>query len=129
MRRQGAPCDRRRSMIRTMLKSKIHRATVTEARVDYVGSITIDSELMELADIVPYEKVLVADIDNGARLETYAIEGAPGSGVMCMNGAAARLVCKGDKIIVMSFAEYEDGVARTHRPLAIFVDEENKPVS
>lgn len=116
-------------MIRQLLKSKIHRATVTEARIDYVGSITIDSELMELADIVPYEKVLVADIDNGARLETYAIEGAPGSGVMCMNGAAAHLVEKGHKIIVMSFASYEDDEVRAHRPRAIFVDEANKPVS
>ena len=116
-------------MIRQLLKSKIHRATVTEARLDYVGSITIDRELMELANIVPYEKVLVADVDNGARLETYAIEGAPGSGVMCMNGAAAHLVGKGDKIIVMSFAAYEGEEAQTHRPIAIFVDEENKPLS
>jgi len=83
-------------MKRYLLKSKIHRATVTEARVDYIGSITIDAELMEKADIVPYEKVLVADFDNGMRLETYAIEGPPGSGVVCMNGAAARLVEKGD---------------------------------
>jgi len=116
-------------MIRQLLKSKIHRATVTEARIDYVGSITIDSELMELADIVPYEKVLVADIDNGARLETYAIEGAPGSGVMCMNGAAAHLVQKGHKIIVMTFAQYEDAEAHSHHPRAIFVDGSNKPVS
>jgi len=115
-------------MIRQLLKSKIHRATVTEARVDYVGSITIDRELMELADIVSYEKVLVADVDNGARLETYAIEGAPGSGVMCMNGAAAHLVGKGDKIIVMSFASYDDAEAKAHHPVAIFVDEDNKPV-
>ena len=115
-------------MIRQLLKSKIHRATVTEANVEYVGSITIDSELMELADIVPYEKVLVADVDNGARFETYAIEGAPGSGVMCVNGAAAHLVSKGNKIIVMSFAAYEDAEARSHRAVAIFVDEANKPV-
>jgi aspartate 1-decarboxylase len=116
-------------MIRQLLKSKIHRATVTEARVDYVGSITIDRELMELANIVSYEKVLVADVDNGARLETYAIEGAPGSGVMCMNGAAAHLVGKGDKIIVMSFADYDEAEAREHRPVAIFVDDSNKPLS
>ena len=115
-------------MFRTMLKSKIHRATVTEARLDYVGSITIDRELMELANIVPYEKVLVADVDNGARLETYAIEGAPGSGVMCMNGAAAHLVKRGDKIIVMSFADYDEDEVRTHKPVAIFVDESNTPV-
>ncbi len=104
-------------MVREMLKSKIHRATVTEARVEYVGSITIDSELMELADITPYEKVLVADIDNGARLETYAIEGPPGSGVVCMNGAAARLVEKGDKVIIMTFASYEDSRG-AHAPSA-----------
>lgn len=114
-------------MTRYLLKSKIHRATVTEARVDYVGSITIDSELMDRADILPYEKVLVADVDNGVRLETYAIEGPAGSGVVCMNGAAAKLVDKGHKIIIMSFAEYEDAEARTHRPRAVFVDENNAP--
>lgn len=113
-------------MIRYMLKSKIHRATVTEARVDYVGSITIDAELMERADMTPYEKVLVADVDNGVRLETYVIEGPPGSGVVCMNGAAARLVSKGDKVIVMSFAGYDDAEARAHRPRAVFVDEDNR---
>jgi aspartate 1-decarboxylase len=116
-------------MNRQMLKSKIHRATVTEARVEYIGSITIDSELMELADITPYEKVLVADIDNGARLETYAIEGPSGSGVVCMNGAAARLVEQGDKVIIMTFASYEDSEARNHRPLAVFVDDDNRPVA
>lgn len=115
-------------MIRTLLKSKIHRATVTEAHVEYVGSITIDAELMSLADIVPHEKVLVADVDNGVRLETYAIEGPPGSGVVCMNGAAARLVDAGHKVIIMSFAGYEADEARTHRPIAVFVDEENRPV-
>jgi aspartate 1-decarboxylase len=112
-----------------MLKSKIHRATVTEARVDYVGSITIDADLMELADIVPYEKVLVADCENGERLETYAIAGAPGSGVVCMNGAAARLVEKGDKVIIMTFSDYDDAESRLHRPLAVFVDDGNKPVT
>ena len=116
-------------MIRHMLKSKIHRATVTEARVDYVGSITIDAELMDLADIVPYEKVLVADCDNGVRLETYAIKGAPGSGVVCMNGAAARLVEKGDKVIIMTFAEYDDAEAKGYRPRAVFVDDANRPVT
>jgi aspartate 1-decarboxylase len=115
-------------MIRQLLKSKIHRATVTEANVDYIGSITIDNELMELADIVPYEKVLVADIDNGARLETYAIEGPAGSGVVCMNGAAARLVTKGDRVIIMTFASYDDDEARMHRPRIVFVDDDNRPV-
>ena len=115
-------------MIRQLLKSKIHRATVTEARVDYVGSITIDTDLMERADIVPYEKVLVADVDNGVRLETYAIEGPAGSGVVCMNGAAARLIDKGHKVIVMSFAGYDDAEAKQHRPNTVFVDEGNTPV-
>ena len=114
-------------MVRYMLKSKIHRATVTEARVDYVGSITIDADLMDRADMTPYEKVLVADVDNGVRLETYVIEGPRGSGVVCMNGAAARLVEKGDQIIVMTFGGYEASEARTHRPIAVFVDENNQP--
>jgi aspartate 1-decarboxylase len=112
-----------------MLKSKIHRATITEARVDYIGSITIDADLLERADMLPYEKVLVADCDNGERLETYVIEGPPGSGVVCMNGAAARLVSKGDTVIIMSFADYSDAEARSHRPRAIFVDDDNRPVS
>jgi len=115
-------------MIRELLKSKIHRATVTEANVDYVGSITLDAGLMERADIVPYEKVLIADIDNGVRLETYAIEGPRGSGLVCINGAAARLVAKGHKVIVMSFASYDEDDARTHRPRIVFVDERNAPL-
>ena len=114
-------------MIRQLLKSKIHRATVTEASVDYVGSITIDADLMEQADIVAYEKVLVADVDNGARLETYTIEGPRGSGVVCMNGAAALLVGRGDRVIIMSFADYNEEEARRHRPRVVFVDEDNKP--
>jgi aspartate 1-decarboxylase len=112
-----------------MLKSKIHRATVTEARVDYVGSITIDADLLDRADMLPYEKVLVADCDNGARLETYVIEGPPGSGVVCINGAAARLVEKGDKVIIISFASYEEAEARNHKPLTVFVNDHNEPVS
>lgn len=116
-------------MQRTMLKSKIHRATVTEANVDYVGSITIDSDLMMAADILPYEKVHVVDIDNGARLETYAIEGAAGSGAIEMNGAAARLVHKGDRIIIMSYAQIDDAEARKLRPTVVLVDEQNHPTS
>ena len=116
-------------MIRHMLKSKIHRATVTEARVDYVGSITIDVDLMERADMTPYEKVLVANFDNGARLETYAIKGAPGSGVVCMNGAAAQLVEKGHRVIVMTFADLSDEELETYRPRAVFVDDANRPVT
>ena len=101
-------------MQRTMLKSKIHRATVTDANLDYIGSITIDTDLMKAADILPYEKVHVVDVDNGARLETYAIEGVAGSGAIEINGAAARLVAKGDRVIIMSYAQ---------------VDERNRPTS
>ena len=92
-------------MRRRMMKSKIHRATVTEANLHYVGSVSIDTELMALADILPYEQVAVLDIDNGARFETYAIEGEPGQ--VCLNGAAARLVSPGDKVILITYAEYE----------------------
>jgi aspartate 1-decarboxylase len=116
-------------MDRTMLKSKIHRATVTNANVDYVGSITLDTDLMKAADILPYEKVHVVDVDNGARLETYAIEGAAGSGVVEMNGAAARLVHAGDMIIVMSYAQLSDAEARSLRPTVVMVDERNRPTS
>jgi aspartate 1-decarboxylase len=115
-------------MIRHLLKSKIHRATVTEANIEYIGSITIDPELMEIADIVPYEKVLVADVDNGARLETYAIEGPRASGVVCMNGAAAHLITKGDRVIIMSFADYDEQETRHHRPRVVFVDDDNKVI-
>ncbi len=116
-------------MQRTMLKSKIHRATVTDAKVDYVGSITIDTDLMKAADILPYEKVHVVDVDNGARLETYAIEGPAGSGAIEMNGAAARLVMKGDLVIIMSYAQVDDAEARSLRPSVVLVDERNKPIS
>ena len=116
-------------MQRTMLKSKIHRATVTDANVDYVGSITIDTDLMMAADILPYEKVHVVDIDNGARLETYAIEGEPGSGVIGMNGAAARLIPAGDKVIIMSYAQIDDAEARKLRPTVVLVDDQNHPTS
>ena len=113
-------------MFRTMMKSKIHRATVTEANVDYVGSITLDPDLMKAADILPHEKVLIADITNGARLETYAIEGEPGSGACCLNGAAARLVREGDTIIIISYAIMTDEEARAHRPTVVFVDALNR---
>jgi aspartate 1-decarboxylase len=111
-----------------MLNSKIHRATVTGADVSYEGSITIDAALMGLADILPYEAVSVWDIENGARFETYAIEGQRGSGVVCVNGAAARLVSAGDKVIIASFVELEDAEARSHRPKLVFVDEDNRPL-
>ena len=113
-------------MFRYMMKSKIHRATVTEANVDYVGSVTIDSDLMKAADLLPHEKVQIADITNGARLETYVIEGPPGSGVVCLNGAAARLVLEGDKIIIISYAQMTDEEARAYHPTVVFVDEMNR---
>jgi len=116
-------------MQRTMLKSKIHRATVTDANIDYIGSITIDVDLMMAADILPYEKVHVVDIDNGARLETYAIEGPSGSGAIELNGAAARLIAKGDRVIIMSYAQIQDAEARQLRPTVVLVDERNHPTS
>ena len=114
-------------MKRTMLKSKIHRATVTEANLDYMGSITIDSELMAAADMLPYEKVDVLDITNGARLQTYAIEGEPGSGVICINGAAAHLVKPHDLVIILSYVEVDDAEARSWQGQTILVDEKNVP--
>lgn len=113
-------------MRRTMMKSKIHRATVTEANLHYVGSITVDCDLMEQADLLPYEKVQVVNISNGARLETYVIEGQRGSGTFTMNGAAARLAHPGDKVIAISYAEFEEEEARRHRPVVVFVDEQNR---
>jgi aspartate 1-decarboxylase len=108
--------------MRIFLRSKIHNATVTEARLDYVGSITLDAALMKKADIAENEKVLVVDVTNGERLETYAITGPAGSGVICANGAAAHLVRKGDRVIVMSF-EVTD---RPRRPKVILVDDKNR---
>lgn len=116
-------------MHRTMMKSKIHRATVTEANLDYVGSITIDRDLMDAADLLVNEKVQVVDNDNGARLETYVIEGERGSGMVCLNGAAARLVHPGDTVIIISYAELEDAAARTWEPTVVFVDGDNRQVS
>ena len=113
-------------MRRTMMKSKIHRATVTEANLDYVGSITIDVALMEQADLLPNEKVQIVDNNNGARLETYVIPGEAGSGVIGLNGAAARLVYPGDTVIIISYAEMEDAEAKDHEPRVVFVDEDNR---
>lgn len=112
-------------MRRTLMKSKLHRATVTQADLHYVGSLTLDAELMDAADLVPHEKVQVVDIDNGARLETYVIEGERGSGTVCMNGAAARLVQPGDKVIVISYAEVEDADARSFTPTVVLMGEGN----
>ena len=112
--------------MRTMLKGKIHRATVTEANVDYEGSITIDKDLMEAADMLPYEQVHVLDVDNGARLETYIIEGERGSGVICMNGAAARLIFEGDKVIIISYQTVSEADAANVDPKIVFVDSMNR---
>jgi aspartate 1-decarboxylase len=111
--------------MRTMLRSKIHRATVTEANVDYEGSITIDRNLMEAADILPYEQVHVLDVDNGARLETYVIEGERHSGVICINGAAARLIHEGDKVIIISYQTISEADAASVEPKVVFVDAKN----
>ena len=113
-------------MQRTMLKSKIHRATVTEANVEYRGSITVDADLLKAADIEEYEKVQVADLTNGARLETYAISGDAGSGMICMNGAAAKLIDAGDLVIIFSFASFDEGELDSFKPKIVFVDENNK---
>ena len=113
-------------MVLNMLKGKIHRATVTQAEVDYIGSITIDQQLMDAAGILEYEKVQVADVETGSRLETYAISGEPGSGVICLNGAAAHLVTPGDKVIIMCYAQMTPEEARENQPRVVFVDEHNK---
>lgn len=113
-------------MQRTMCKGKIHRATVTQANLHYVGSITIDANLLEAANIYPYEKVQVVNVNNGARLETYAIAGARGSGVICLNGAAARHAAEGDIIIIISYAQYDEQEIRALEPRLVFVDAENR---
>lgn len=113
-------------MQRNMLKSKIHRATLTGADLQYEGSITIDRDLMDAADIIPYEAVSVWNVTNGSRFETYAIEGERGSGVVCVNGAAARLVAPRDLVIVASFVSMDADEAREHEPKLVFVDERNR---
>ena len=113
-------------MRRTLLKSKIHRATVTEANLDYEGSVTIDAALMEAADIVEHEQVQIYDVTNGARLTTYAIPGPAGSGTVCINGAAAHLVQAGDLVILATYAEFDEADVRRHRPRVVFVDAENR---
>ncbi|GEK35708.1 aspartate 1-decarboxylase [Kurthia sibirica] len=113
-------------MLRTMMKSKIHRATVTEANLNYIGSITIDKDILDAVDILPNELVHIVNNNNGARLETYVIEGQAGSGVICLNGAAARLVQPGDLIIVMTYAQLTDAQAREHQPRIAIMDELNK---
>jgi aspartate 1-decarboxylase len=113
-------------MRRTMLKSKIHRATVTDSDLHYVGSITIDPDLLEAADILEHEQVAVVDVDNGARFETYTIAGQRGSGTIQVNGAAARLVHRGDTVIVISYAEYDREELATYEPRVVHVDRDNR---
>ena len=115
-------------MLRTMLKSKIHRARVTQADLHYVGSVTIDADLMDAADLLEGEQVTIVDIDNGARLVTYAITGERGSGVIGINGAAAHLVHPGDLVIIIAYGMLEDAQARSYRPRIVFVDANNKQV-
>jgi len=116
-------------MRRTFLKSKIHRATVTHADLDYEGSVTIDEDLLEAAGIWEHEAVQVWNVTRGSRLETYALRGERGSGVVCINGAAAHLNRPGDKVILASFAELEESEARTHKPAVVLVDSENRIVA
>ena len=115
-------------MLRTMMKSKIHRATVTQADLHYVGSVTVDEDLLDAADLLPGELVHIVDISNGARLETYTIAGERGSGVIGINGAAARLVQPGDLVILIGYGQMETAEAREHRPQVVFVDADNRIV-
>ena len=110
----------------TMLKGKIHRVTVKQAALDYVGSITIDEDLMDAAGILEYEQVQIVDVNNGSRFETYTISGQRGSGMICLNGAAARCVSTGDKIIIMAYGQYTPDEAKEHKPAVVFVDEKNQ---
>lgn len=113
---------------RTMLKSKIHRATVTDADLNYVGSITVDTDLLDAADIRPYEHVCVLNINTGARFETYAIEGPRGGGDICLNGAAARLAQPGDLVIVLTYADYDEEELEGYEPVVVHVDAQNRQV-
>lgn len=113
----------------TMLKGKIHRAKVVQAELDYIGSITVDIDLLEAAGILEYEKVAVVDVTNGARLETYTIAGERGSGMICLNGAAAKLINSGDTVIIMAYADMTEEEAKSFRPRVVFVDENNKITS
>ncbi|MDO8568243.1 MAG: aspartate 1-decarboxylase [Dehalococcoidales bacterium] len=115
--------------MRIMLKSKIHRARVTGANIDYEGSITVDRKLMEAADILPYEQVQVLNINNGARFSTYAIEGPEGSGEICLNGAAARLAVKGDTVIILTYSHVNDAEARNYTPRVVHVNARNEIVN
>ncbi len=112
-------------MVVEMLKGKIHRATVVQAELDYVGSITVDTDLLEAAGIFEYEKVQIVDVNNGNRFETYTIAGEPGSGMICLNGAAARMVSVNDKIIIMAYAGLNEKEVQNHKPKVVFVDDNN----
>lgn len=112
----------------TILKAKIHRAVVKQADLDYVGSVTIDTQLLRESGILEYEKVQIVDINNGNRFETYTIAGEEGSGIICLNGAAAKCVSVGDKVIIMAYANMTPEEAKTHKPTVLFVDEDNKIV-
>jgi aspartate 1-decarboxylase len=116
-------------MRRRMMKSKIHRMTVTDANLNYVGSITLDPDLLDASDIREWEQVAIVDVDNGARFETYVILGEPGSGTCCLNGAAARLVHPGDKVIVISYADFEDAELDGFAPRIVHVDASNRQIS
>ncbi|HRP01667.1 MAG TPA: aspartate 1-decarboxylase [Candidatus Kapabacteria bacterium] len=113
-------------MLRNLLKSKLHQATVTQAELYYEGSITIDEDLMEAADIVEFEKVAVVNNNNGERFETYVIKGERGTGIICLNGAAARKAAVGDKIIIMTYCSLENHLVKEHKPLVLVLDENNK---
>ena len=113
-------------MLRTVCKSKLHRATVTEANVQYTGSLTLDAQLMKAADLVPYEQIHVVDVDNGARIVTYCIEGVPGSGTVCINGAAARLILAGHKVIIISYAQVTSEELSEMAPKVVMLDENNR---
>lgn len=115
-------------MLRLMCKSKIHRATVTAANLNYTGSLTVDEELLRLADIIPYEQVQVVNVNNGARFETYVIPGPAGSGTVCLNGAAARLGHPGDLVIIMSYALFSPDELTDYRPRVVHVDAQNRPL-
>ena len=116
-------------MYRQILKAKIHRATVTDAQVDYEGSITIDEELMRAADLLPWEKVLIANLNNGSRIESYAIPGEAGSGTICMNGGAAKYAQRGDLVIIMTFAVMTEEEIERHQPKVVYVDKQNRILS
>lgn len=113
-------------MLLEMFKSKIHRATVTEAELFYEGSITIDKDLLDAANILPYEKVQVVNLNNGSRLETYTLEGEKGSGIICLNGPAARLGCVGDEVIIITYATMSEEEVKNYKPKVVLVDKQNK---